>query len=57
MIIFERYSNLKYKYGSRYFWCRGYYVNAVRGNKNRIAKYIREQEHKDIVHDQLCFKE
>ena len=33
MIIFERYSNLKYKYGNRHFWCRGYYVSTVGGNK------------------------
>ena len=57
MIIFERYSNLKYKYGNRHFWCRGYYVSTVVGNKNGIAKYIREQEHEDIVYDQLSFKE
>ena len=57
MIIFERYSNLKYKYGNRHFWCRGYYVSTVGGNKNGIAKYIREQEHEDIVYDQLSFKE
>ena len=57
MIIFERYSNLKYKYGNRHFWCRGYYVSTVGGNKNGIAKYIREQEHEDMVYDQLSFKE
>ena len=57
MIIFERYSNLKYKYGNRQFWCRGYYVSTVGGNKNGIAKYIREQEHEDMVYDQLSFKE
>ncbi len=47
MIIFERFSNLKYKYGNRHFWCRGYYVSTVGGNKEGIAKYIREQEHED----------
>ena len=56
MIIFERYSNLKYKYGNRHFWCRGYYVSTVGGNKNGIAKYIREQEQEDIIYDQLAFK-
>ena len=50
-------SYLKYKYGNRHFWCRGYYVSTVGGNKNGIAKYIREQEHEDIVYDQLSFKE
>ena len=57
MIIFERYSNLKYKYGNRHFWCRGYYVSTVGGNKNGIAKYIREQEHEDMIYDQLTLKE
>lgn len=57
MMIFERYSNLKYKYGNRHFWCREYYVSTVGGNKNGIAKYIREQEQEDIIYDQLSFKE
>ena len=57
MIIFERYSNLKYKYGNRHFWCRGYYVSTVGGNKQGIAKYIREQEKEDMIYDQLSFKE
>ena len=57
MIIFERYSNLKYKYGNRHFGCRGYYVSTVGGNKNGIAKYIREQEQEDMIYDQLSFKE
>jgi len=42
MIIFERFSNLKYKYGNRRFWCRGYYVSTVGRNKQGIARYIRE---------------
>ena len=57
MIIFERFSNLKYKYGNRHFWCRGYYVSTVGGNKEGIAKYIREQEHEDQIHDQISLKE
>lgn len=57
MIIFERYSNLKYKYGNRHFWCRGYYVSTVGGNKNGIAKYIREQEQEDMIYEQMSFKE
>ena len=57
MIIFERYSNLKYKYGNRHFWCRGYYVSTVGGNKNGIAKYIRDQEKEDMMCDQISFKE
>ena len=57
MIIFERYSNLKSKYGNRHFWCRGYYVSTVGGNKQGIAKYIRKQEKEDMIYDQLSFKE
>ena len=57
LMIFDNHANLKYKYGNRHFWCRGYYVSTVGGNKNGIAKYIREQEHEDIVYDQLSFKE
>ncbi len=57
MIIFERFSNLKYKYGNRHFWCRGYYVSTVGGNKEGIARYIREQEHEDMINDQISIKE
>ena len=57
MIIFERFSNLKYKYGNRHFWCRGYYVSTVGGNKEGIARYIREQEHEDQIYDQIALKE
>ncbi len=55
--IYKRYSNLKYKYGNRHFRCRGYYVSTVGGNKNGIAKYIREQEKEDMMNDQISFKE
>ena len=35
LLIFERHANLKYKYGNRTFWCRGYYVDTVGKNKER----------------------
>lgn len=57
MIIFERYSNLKYKYGNRHFWCRGYYVNTVGNNKTAVQKYIQEQEKEDMINDQITMKE
>jgi putative transposase len=57
LMIFDRHANLKYKYGNRQFWCRGYYVDTVGRNKEVIAKYIREQLQDDIVADQLCLKE
>lgn len=27
LMIFDKHANLKYKYGNRHFWCRGYYVD------------------------------
>ena len=29
LMIFDRHENLKYKYGSRHFWARGYFVDTV----------------------------
>lgn len=57
LMIFDRHANLKYKYGNRHFWCRGYYVDTVGRNKDRIAEYIRNQLQEDIMNDQLSFKE
>ena len=56
-MIFDRHANLKYKYGNRHFWCRGYYVDTVGRNKEKIAAYIRNQLSEDIMADQLSFKE
>lgn len=56
-MIFERHANLKYKYGKRVFWAKGYYVSTVCANKATIEKYIREQETEDQMGDQLSFKE
>ena len=57
LMIFDRHANLKYKYGNRHFWCRGYYVDTVGRNKERIAEYIRHQLDEDIMADQLSFRE
>ena len=57
LMIFDRHANLKYKYGNRHFWCRGYYVDTVGRNKERIAEYIRTKLQSDIAADQLSFKE
>ena len=57
LMIFDRHANLKYKYGNRHFWCRGYYVDTVGKNKNRIAEYIRNQLQEDIACDQLSLFE
>ena len=57
LMIFERHSNLKYKYGNRRFWCKGYYVSTVGRNKKVIAEYIRQQEREDMMGDQITMKE
>jgi len=58
LMIFDRHANLKYKYGNRHFWCRGYYVDTVGRNKEKIAEYIRNQLQDDIAAgEQLSFKE
>ena len=57
LMIFDRHANLKYKYGNRHFWCRGYYVDTVGRNKEKIAAYIRNQLQEDVAVDQISFKE
>ena len=56
-MIFDRHANLKYKYGNRHFWCRGYYVDTVGRNAKVIEEYIRNQLQEDIAADQISFKE
>ena len=56
-MIFDRHANLKYKYGSRHFWCRGYYVDTVGKNKQIISEYIRTQLIEDEMMDQMTLKE
>ena len=57
LMIFEKYANLKYKYGNRHFWCRGFYVDTVGRNKKVIAEYIKNQLHEDHEAEQLSIKE
>ena len=56
-MIFDRHANLKYKYGNRHFWCRGYYVTMVGKNAKAIEAYIRNQLQQDIMSDKLTAKE
>ena len=56
-MIFDRHANLKYKYGNRHFWCRGYYVDTVGKNKKAIEEYIKHQLEEDIIADQISMKE
>ena len=57
LMIFDRHANLKYKYGNRQFWCKGYYVDTVGRNKKAIAEYIRNQLQEDIASGQITLKE
>ena len=57
LMIFDRHSNLKYKYGNRHFWCRGYYVDTVGKNAKKIEEYIRTQIQDDYRNDQITLKE
>ena len=57
LMIFDRHANLKYKYGNRHFWCRGYYVDTVDRNKKVIEKYIQNQLAEDFANDQISLKE
>jgi putative transposase len=57
LMIFDRNANLKYKYGNRHFWCRGYYVDTVGKNAKKIEEYIRNQLAEDKLNDQISLKE
>ncbi|WP_101909315.1 IS200/IS605 family transposase [Marasmitruncus massiliensis] len=57
LLIFERHANLKYKYGNRTFWCRGYFVDTAGKNDKAIAQYIKNQLEEDQVEDQMTLKE
>jgi len=57
LMIFDRHANLKYKYGNRHFWCRGYYVDTVGKNEKKIAEYVRNQLQEDLASDQLSLRE
>ena len=57
LMIFDRHANLKYKYGNRHFWCRGYYVDTVGRNEKVIAEYVKNQLQEDIAEDQMSIKE
>ena len=56
-MIFDRHANLKYKYGNRHFWARGYYVDTVGRNKKQIQEYIKNRLTEDQIADQIGMKE
>ncbi|WP_438449516.1 IS200/IS605 family transposase, partial [Gorillibacterium sp. sgz5001074] len=57
LMIFDKFANMKYRYGNRQFWCRGYYVDTVGRNKKIIQEYIRNQLEEDKNYEQLTMKE
>ena len=57
LMIFDRHANLKYKYGDRHFWARGYYVDTVGRNKKQIQEYIKHQLEEDQIADQMSLRE
>ena len=57
LMIFDRHADLKYKYGNRHFWCRGYYVDTVGKYEGAIKEYIKNQLQDDIMNDQISMKE
>ena len=57
LIIFDRHADLKYKYGNRNFWCRGYFVDTAGKNAKKIQEYIRNQLKEDYTADQISIKE
>ena len=57
LMIFDRHANLKYKYGNRHFWARGYFVDTVGRNKKAIKAYIQNQLQEDQIADQISIKE
>ena len=57
LMIFDRHANLKYRYGNRHFWCRGYYVDTVGRKEKAIKEYVRNQLQEDIAADQIGIKD
>ena len=56
LMLFDRPANLKYKYGDRHFWARGYYVDTVGRNKKQIEEYIRHQLEEDKIADPISLE-
>ena len=57
LMIFDKFANLKYRYGNRRFWCEGFYVDTVGRNKKAIEEYIKHQLDEDIALDNQTTKE
>ena len=57
LLIFEKHANLKYKYGNRHFWAKGYFVDTVGKNEKKIKEYIQNQLQEDKLSDQISLLE
>ena len=59
LMVYERFGDMKFRYRNRQFWCRGYYVDTVGKNAQKIKEYIQNQLEEDKLGDQLSisFKE
>ena len=57
LMIFDKFANMKYKYGNRHFWCKGYYVSTIGRNEKKIKEYIQNQLQEDLAQDQISMKE
>ena len=57
LMIFERFANLKYKFGNKVFWAKGYFVSTVGLDTKKVQEYIRNQEKEDLMTDSMSTKE
>ena len=57
LLIYQKYANMKYKYRNREFWCRGYYVDTVGKNTEKIKEYIANQLKEDKITEQITITE
>ena len=57
LMIFDKFANMKYKYGNRHFWCKGYYVSTIGRNEKKIKEYIQNQLQEDLAQEQISMKE
>ena len=57
LLIYQKYANMKFKYRDRTFWCRGYYVDTVGKNTQKIKEYIANQLKEDKLTEQMTIIE
>ena len=57
LLIYQKYANMKFKYRNRKFWCRGYYVDTVGKNTEKIKEYIANQLEEDRIAEQMSITE